>query len=263
MQGRKSRARWRSQSLVPEFDAVVARRAEHGREARQRLMMCAALALGAGPSYAHAQTFESGLSIVSDSVWRGYSKSQGRATAALDLAWRLDSGWFAAAGVLDRRAGASAGRYEITTALGRVWIAEPDWALSASAARYTRLGGESRGNGDYTDLSLSLDWRGQWLATFTASPDTRRGTRSGWTSNVELGWHQRLSHGLAADVGAGWQDNHGIGGRSYGYGNVGLSWSLGPARLAASRVTSAAVRSGALPASAQASRWVVSLLITH
>lgn len=224
-------------------------------------MMAALLALAAGA--APAQTVDASLAILSDSVWRGFSKSQGQATVALDLAYRLDSGWFAAAGLLDRRSGAAAGRYEFTTALGRTWIVEPDWALSASAARYTNLRGPHRVNGDYIDLSLALDWRGQLQASLIASPDNRLGTRSGWTRHVDVGWHQRLGQGWAADVGAGWQDNQGIGGRSYGHGHAGLSWSTGPARIMASRVESAAVRRGALPASLQASRWVVSVLITR
>lgn len=209
-----------------------------------------------------AQGLAVSTTAMSDSVWRGYSKSQGRATWALDLAWRHDAGWFASAGLLDRRAGSAAGRWEWTLAGGRRWLIEPDWVLSTSVLRYFHAGG-ARFDADYTDLTLAADWRGRAHAVVTLSPDTRLGTRSGWVQTWEVGWHETLPWRLALDAGVGWQGNGGIGEPSYGYGSLGLSWSSGPLRLAATRIASRAVASGAFPPSTEPSRWVLSMVLAH
>lgn len=210
-----------------------------------------------------------GLSLMSDAVWRGYSKSQGRASVAVDLTWRTRRGGYLALGLLDRGAGAAVGRWEWTLALGRQWsldgvhAALADWSIGASVLRYAHTGGPRRLDADYTDLTLAADWRGRLHALLTLSPDTRLGRRSGWNATTELAWHERLHGPLALDVGVGWQDNRGIGSASYGYGSAGLSWSAGPWRTSLVYVGSQAVARGALPRASEPSRWVFSLVLTR
>lgn len=240
------------------------------RAARPRLVRAlAALACVAASPVALAEGLQLSASLMSDAIWRGYSKSQGQASLALDLTWRHPRGWFAAAGLLDRRAGAATGRWEWTLALGHQWSLDglhgalADWALSASVLRYEHTGGPQRIDAAYTDFTLAADWQGRAHLLLTLSPDTRLGTRRGWNATWELAWHQRLVGALAFDAGLGWQDNQGIGSPSYGYGSAGLSWARGPLRATLTRIESRAVPSGSLPRSATPSRWVAAIVLTH
>ena len=223
------------------------------------VLLSTALACG----IAHAEGIGAALTLTSDAVWRGYSRSQGRATWALDLSWRDDRGWFAAAGLLDRRDGAATGRWEWTLMAGHRWRIESDWVASASALRYAYSGGPKRIDAGYTDLNLALDWRGRAQALLAFSPDTRGGSRHGWVKTFELGWHETLPGRLALDAGVGWQDNRGIGVPAFGYGSAGLSWSLAEWRVSATRIVSRAVHSGAYPAQLQPSRWLLSVVLAR
>jgi hypothetical protein len=223
----------------------------------RHVVLSAALACGV----ARAEGLSAALTLASDGVWRGYSRSQGGATWALDLTWRSDGGWFAAVGLLDRRAGSATGRWEWTLMAGQRWLVGPDWVLSASVLRYEHGGGPRRIDAEYTDLNLGLDWRGRAHALLSLSPDTHSGGRSGWVRTLEAGWHENLPWRLALDAGIGWQ--HSFGAPAYGYGSVGLSWSLGDWRVSGTRIASRAVSSGAYPASTQPSRWVLSVVLSH
>lgn len=223
-----------------------------------RLILLSAALVG---GIARAEGLDAALTLTSDGVWRGYSRSQGRATWALDLTWRSDAGWFAAAGLLDRRAGSAAGRWEWTLMAGQRWLIEPDWVASGSVVRYAHSGGPKRIDVDYTDLNLGLDWRGRGHALLSLSPDAGSGGQRGWGKTLELGWHESLPWRLALDAGIGWQD--GAGEPAYGYGSVALSWSLGAWRVSGTRIASRAVASGAYPASTQPSRWVLSVVLAR
>lgn len=220
-----------------------------------------ALLLASAASRAEGLDVAAGL--LSDKVTRGFSKSQGRATWEVDARYHDDSGWFAGLGVADRRPGSASGRFEWIASAGVGWSLDAAWTMQAGVARYQNTGGRRTVDADYTDLTISADWHGRGNLLVTASPDTRTGSRRGWTVLAEAAWRQPLADGWALDVGVGAIDRSGIGSPGYGYGSVGVSTSAGPLRVFGTRIVSRAVDSGALPASARASRWVLAVVVVR
>jgi hypothetical protein len=207
-----------------------------------------------------AEGLDVAVGLLSDKVTRGFSKSQGRATWEVDALYHGDSGWFVGLGVTDRRPGSASGRFEWVASVGQGWPLDADWTVQIGAARYQNSGGRRTIDADYTDLTVSADWRGRGNLLVTASPDTRTGSRRGWTVLAEASWRQPFADRWSLDIGVGTTDRSGIGSPSYGYGSVGLSASVGPVRVFGTRIVSRAVDSGALPASARASRWVLAVV---
>lgn len=221
---------------------------------------CAAALVLASPA-PRAEGVDYAIGLLSDKVTRGFSKSQGRATWEVDAQYHHDSGWFAGLGVADRRPGSGSGRFEWVASAGLGWPLDADWTMQVGVARYQNAGGRRTIDADYTDFTLSADWRGRGNVLVTASPDTRTGSRHGWTVLAEAAWRQPLADGWALDLGIGAIDRSGIGSPGYGYGSIGLSASVGPLRVFGTRIVSRAVESGALPPSARASRWVLAVVV--
>lgn len=208
-----------------------------------------------------AEGLDLAVGLLSDKVTRGFSKSQGRATWEVDGQYHGDGGWFVGLGVSDRRPGSASGRFEWVASVGVGLPVDADWTLQLGAARYQNAGGRRTIDADYTDLTVSADWRGRGSLLMTASPDARTGSSRGWTVLAEAAWRQPLADRWSLDVGIGAIDRSGIGSPSYSYGSAGLSASFGPVRVFGTRIVSRAVESGALPGSARASRWVLAVVV--
>jgi hypothetical protein len=232
-------------------------------------MLWAALALLVliCPLPARADAWQASAAVASDKVQRGVSESQGQAVWLLDLGHAWDNGLSLAAGAAGPVYQAQGGQGELSVTLSKAWQLDADWLAQLAASRY-EVAGQPRARAyRYKELYASLAWRGRVTLALAASPDTSRfvpgeGLRTGRVWAVEMGVHQRLLGRLALDVGAGYLDQGGLQSPGYGYGSVGLSWSVGPVQTFVSCINSQARAVAAAGAAQAGPRWVATVVWT-
>lgn len=195
----------------------------------------AVLACVLGPAPAAAQSWHGAVTLASDDVVRGLSRSDGDAALLVDLGLRSDGGWGLSLGLSAPAYASRGGRLAYALALGhgRQWTA--DWALQTQVAHYGYAGRAAAQRYDYDELSLRLVWGGRvhttlaWSPNLALPPGAGATTAPAWT--LALGAQLRLVGRLALDAGVARLQRRGAAGPSYGYGSIGLSGGVGPVRL--------------------------------
>jgi uncharacterized protein (TIGR02001 family) len=185
------------------------------------------------PSHAAAQWRAHGnVGIVSDYVYRGYSRSEGEPALQANLQTsnrQLTVGVWASAVRLQPR------RLSTEFNLYAHWQQPLSDAVTAGfTATYYRFPGDPRPvSYNYAEFSAELDWRQRWHFELAWSPSVTlyapyygpQGAQQSWSS--ELTWSQPLRWGLMAFAGIGRFDAPQLRHAAYNYGSIGISRDLG------------------------------------
>jgi uncharacterized protein (TIGR02001 family) len=185
------------------------------------------------PPQAAAQWRTSGnISLVSDYVYRGYSRSAGGAAlqAGIQLSGdRLSVGtWASQVELLPSRTSSELDFYAH-------WRQPLSDQLDAGlTATYYSFPGDPRSvSYDYAEFSASLDWRQRLRLELAWSPEVtlfaryQGPLRGNETWSVELTATQPLRWGLVGFAGIGRFDAPQLSGSAYTYGNIGISRDFG------------------------------------
>lgn len=193
---------------------------------------------------AAADSWHGTLTLASDDIVRGYSRSGGKPAVLADLHWLADTGWSASFGVSTPALRYLGGKAAYTLAAGRGWQLDADWALQLAATHYGYHGTAAARAQRYAELGVRAGWRGRGTAALTWSPniaaDVHGEARKLPALVLDLGWHERLIGRLALHAGLGTQQLQGT--RDHVYGSLGLGWGVGPVQLHLSVIGTDAAR---------------------
>jgi uncharacterized protein (TIGR02001 family) len=206
------------------------------------LYTCAALFA----SSVHAQDMWGGsLAVTSDYRVRGISQSGGEAAVQGGMHARFSPGWVVGiwASTMDRSSGSSASS-EVDAYAGFGWSIAPEWTAKVSLTHYWYPNDPASANYDYDELSASLGYRGQLIATVSWSPNsTYFGYRDDqWlateaaSSSYELTGLHPLTASISLTAGIGYNDLRRAFGAGYWYVNAGVSYAMGPVQLDLARI---------------------------
>lgn len=151
-----------------------------GRRGDRWLQGIALLAMAAPP--AMAQRLQAHLSLSSDYVVHGVSRSQGDPTLQAQLGAELGAGWSMglSAATMNLNPGRGPNR-ELGLYLSRAKSLDRDWTLTGTLATY-RYEAQIPGlDYDYSEARVELSWRERLQLGVTVSPDFSTGTRLGVT----------------------------------------------------------------------------------
>jgi uncharacterized protein (TIGR02001 family) len=169
------------------------------------------------------------LGLSSDNVLRGLTQSDHQISPQADLHYGY-SGWYAGLAALGVRRGVerTAG-VELIAYAGYQKVLSPDFGASVALRHYDYPGYQQRGDYNYDEAALSVNWRRLLLLTVTASPDLYffdfyGNAGRGAAFSYELGGRQPLAFGVSADAGIGYYDLRQQIGTGYLYWSAGASW---------------------------------------
>lgn len=203
-------------------------------------------ALLASPAQAE-DAWGGSLALTSDYRIRGISQTRGKPAAQGGLHARWGERWFAGvwASTIDRNRGPSA-TSEIDAYLGMAFQLAPDWDAKLSFTHYWYPNDPARTRYDYDEISASIAYRAQLVATVSWSPNTayfgyndyRWAAQRAPSASYELTAAQPINASLSLIGGVGYNDLTRLFGRGYWYWNAGVSYALGPVRLDVTRIDS-------------------------
>lgn len=234
--------------------------------ARIRLARClvAALALSMPVWPARAEGWNGALVLASDKVYRGISQSNGRAALLLDVNHAWAGGWQAGLGLATPNYPTLGGEGELNLSLGRNVELGSDWSAHLGLTYYGQWGAARARALSYSEVSLSLAWRGRVRASLALSPDSPgfRGyepTQSRALS-AELSLQERLTGPWSVDAGLGHYESRGTQGVGYAYASLGMRWDDGPWQASLNWINSQAARQQAAREAIAGQRWVAALM---
>jgi uncharacterized protein (TIGR02001 family) len=186
------------------------------------------------PTQASAQWRAGGdVAIVSDYVYRGYSRSEGEPALQANIQAsnnRLTVGAWASAVRLQPHRNSS--EFDLYAH----WHQPLSDAFTAGfTATYYRFPGDPRPvSYNYSEFSAELDWRQRWRVEVSWSPGITlfapnygpQGAQPSWSTELTLS--QPLRWGLMAFAGIGRFDAPQLRYAAYTYGSAGISRDLGP-----------------------------------
>jgi uncharacterized protein (TIGR02001 family) len=200
------------------------------------------------PAQSPAQDVWGGsLTVTSDYRVRGLSKTGGDAAMQGGLHALLAPGWMVgawASNVSRDRGNSSA--IEVDAYAGYAWNLARDWDAKVVLTHYWHPNDPAVASYDYDEISASLAFRSQLIATVAWSPNSKyfaryQGswhTEEGASVSYEVTGLHPLTTALALTAGAGYNDLQQLFGAGYWYWNVGLSYAMGPVQLDVSRIDS-------------------------
>jgi uncharacterized protein (TIGR02001 family) len=187
------------------------------------------------------------IAVTSDYRVRGISQTRGEPAVQGGLHFRSNSGWMAGvwASTIDRARGPSA-TSEIDAFLGFAWTLAPDWDARISLTHYWYPNDPARTRYDYDEISASIAYRAQLVATISFSPNTayfgyherRWQAERGASTSYELTGMHPLTSSLSLTGGVGYNDLSRLFDRGYWYWNAGIAYAMGSVRLDLSRIDS-------------------------
>lgn len=191
-------------------------------------------------------TWGGSLALTSDYRVRGVSQTRGNPAVQAGANVQLTPHWIvgAWASTIERIPGSSSS--EIDAYVGFAWSVAKNWDARASFAHYGYPNDPARTRYDYDELSMSIAYRSQLVATMSWSPNTvyfgRYGYGSGWQAErapsfaYELTGLQPITSFLSLTAGLGYNDLTRLFERGYWYWNFGMAYSLGPVRIDVSHI---------------------------
>lgn len=199
-------------------------------------------------SAAHAQDSWGGsVAITNDYRVRGISQTRGAPAVQGGLHVRWSDAWVAGvwASTIDRSRGPSAAM-EVDAYLGYAWQLAPDWDARLAVTHYWYPNDPARTRYDYDELSFSVAYRAQLVATVSFSPNTtyfgyydhRWHAERAASASYELTGMHPLTESLSLTAGVGYNDLSRLFDRGYWYWNAGISYAMGPLRFDLSRIDS-------------------------
>jgi uncharacterized protein (TIGR02001 family) len=209
------------------------------------------VALGSGTP-AYAVSFGGSVAVTSDYIYRGYSETNNKGAAQLDLHLTTLNGTFFGvfASSLDRHSRPWAD-VDLEEYIGQRFLLSSAWSTSISATNYSYLGGNQSYSSDYQQLTASVSYLDRWTLSFSAIPNMLRywktNTGQSWeyyrtgrypAYDVETSGQWLLGRGFFVTAGAGYYLFTGTDTtpfpqptRGYAYGNVGIAYEWHSWRL--------------------------------
>ena len=187
------------------------------------------------------------LGLSSESIYRGISQSEGRASAFGDLHCALAQDWIVGLGANAIRAPSGRSDTQLTAYLDRRWRLDEDWSAKLGLIHYEPMRAGNRAGFQYDELNAALGWRGRWLLAFAWSPRVGNayiGDPAGYNGwmRIETTWRQPLGAGFSMDLGLGHAHPSGTPPHDYRYANLALNAAIGDVYLSINRIWTGPLR---------------------
>jgi len=212
----------------------------------RRILCFAMAALVAALARAAPPQFSGSLTLSSDHLLRGVSRSSHDPALSAQVQGQSPDGWLASLWASTSRVRAlDSTSVEMAATLGYALPLNEDWTAVGSYSHYESPWGFRPGFYRYDEFTVDLHWRESWLFSASYSPDTSRSAsvygpvwhRNAWA--YEATWQHELKAGLRAWAGVGYYDLSDLFDSGYWYGSLGLGWRRGHWQLDASYVVPA------------------------
>jgi len=185
------------------------------------------------------------IAVTSDYRVRGISQTRGEPAIQGGIHARFGAGWVAGAwaSTIDRNRGSSA-TSEVDAYVAYGFAVTPDWNAKVALTHYWYPSDPARTDYDYDELSASIVYRSQLIATIAWSPNTAyfgypegrwQAARASSLSYELTGLHP-ITSTMSLTGGVGYNDLSRLFGVGYWYWNAGLSYSMGPVQLDLSHI---------------------------
>ncbi len=201
----------------------------------------------------HAVAFGGSIAVTSDYIYRGYSETNNKGAAQLDLHISTLSGTFLGVwtSTLDRKYRPWAD-LDLEEYIGQRLMLSSAWVASVTATNYSFVGGHQRYSSDYQQLTASISYLDRWTVSASAIPNMLRysdyyangGGREFYRTgrypayDVETSGQWLIAMGLFVTGGAGYYLFTGTDSTptrqpslGYAYGNLGLAYEWRDWRL--------------------------------
>ena len=166
------------------------------------------------------------LSLRSEYVYRGYSKSRGNPVVQADLHYQAAAGWFVGAGLsqvsFNDHANSDYAVFEARPYLGWSQPLAADWRTELAVGAYVYNNKVFAQNADYAEFSAAVHFQ-DWLSgrVFQA-PDAYQ--RHAVVPTYELNFRRDLTDSVQLSSGLGYSQAMALFEQDYFYWNVGFSW---------------------------------------
>ncbi|WKJ89276.1 TorF family putative porin [Methylomonas montana] len=166
------------------------------------------------------------VKLISEYIYRGYSKSRGNPVVQAHLEYQNSAGWFSGVELsqvrFDDILNRDRAEMELQPYLGWSQLLAGDWRGEVSARGYVFDNKLFNHRAEYAELYGSLHYQ-DWLTVQIAfAPDAYQ--REVDTLNYELNLRHDLLDNLQLSAGAGYYRAGALLGQNYFYWNAGVSW---------------------------------------
>jgi uncharacterized protein (TIGR02001 family) len=223
-------------------------------------LLCMACATGA-PRCLGADLWAGSVTLTSDYLVRGISRSDGHAALQLDLHYIDDSGIVAGLFASNTQIDPDAPRdAELNGYLGFTWTAGSDWRGKVLAGFYAYPWNAGGSQYNYGEFDLDVTYR-EWLEISVGYiPGTLRFLPYGveervQAESIEVNLQRPLLGKLSGTAGIGYYESGGPGPSGYAYWSAGIAWDLAPVTLAVSYVDANAAANSLFYNAATGGRW--------
>jgi len=178
-----------------------------------------------GPSLAIAE-WHGELSVLSDYIYRGYSKSKSNPVVQGHLDYEDDAGWFTGLGIsqvsFDDRSNREHADLEVKPYLGWHLPLSADWRSDLSVTGYVYNDKVFDHDANYEEFYAVVHYRDWLSALFSVAPDAYQ--RHATVFNYELNYRRDIFDTVQFSAGLGYQQAKALLGKEYFYWNLGVSW---------------------------------------
>ena len=206
------------------------------------------------------------LTLTSDYLVRGVSRSDGHAALQLDLHLSTDSGWvagvFASNSQIDPHESQDA---ELDAFVGYRWDGGGDWKGRMRATYYSYPWNQAGSAYNYVELDADVIYRDLLQLAVIYSPDEPhhvpyRGLIGASSTSIETNFQHAIYKTLSAIAGVGYSYLGGPSAGGYEYWSVGTSYELGHAAITVSYVDTSGGAKSLFYNDNVASRWAGSVI---
>ncbi|MFO1503996.1 MAG: TorF family putative porin [Steroidobacteraceae bacterium] len=183
------------------------------------------------------------LTLASDNLMRGTSRSSSDPALSAELHAQHGSGWLGALWASTSHVRPTDPTVvDFGATLGYGAPLGDDWSLRAALTHYESPWQHRSSFYRYNELAVDLRFREALLFSVSFSPDTSRFASAYgpvWKRKAlayEASWQQRLAGNLGGHAGIGYYDLSDLFGDGYWYGSAGLGWSRSGWQIDASYV---------------------------
>jgi uncharacterized protein (TIGR02001 family) len=166
------------------------------------------------------------IKLLSDYVYRGYSKSRGQPIVQAHVDYLGDAGWFVGLGLsqvrFDDQLNSERAEIEIKPYLGWNLPLSKDWRTELSVSAYIYDNKIFNHDANYAEFYASLHYKDWLSARVSIAPNVYQ--RQVNLANYELNVRHDLLDNLQFSAGLGYNQAAALLGQNYFYWNAGTSW---------------------------------------
>jgi len=166
------------------------------------------------------------IKLLSDYIYRGYSKSRGNPVVQAQIDYQNDAGWFGGLGVsqvrFDDQKNTDRAEIEIKPYLGRSFPLGADLRTELSASGYIFDHKIFNQTANYAEFFASLHYQDWLSAIFSVAPDAYQ--RHSDVMNYQLNYRRDLLDTVQFSSGLGYSQSAKLLGQNYVYWNAGFTW---------------------------------------